>query len=86
MWRGRDIRNVAVDDLAHGNVAIIGKEVEALRLDIGRVHLLPLEVLTGELGVGRLGRLLGDGLDGRGPIDGLLGAGDVGQPSTGQQA
>lgn len=62
-------------------MAAVGSEVERLRLDAGRVHGNPLQVIFLELGVGRLGGLLGDWLDGFGAIDGLLGAGDVGEPA-----
>jgi hypothetical protein len=77
---GADSRNVAVDDLNHADVAAVGDEVPGLSLDTGRVDCVPLHVISGQLGVGLCLCLLADGLDGRGAIDGLLGAGDVGQP------
>lgn len=77
---GFNVRNVAVNDLGHAEAAAVGDKVKGLGLDIGRVHDLPLEVVAGQLSVGLLGRLLGDGADGRGAVDGLLGAGHIGQP------
>jgi hypothetical protein len=77
---GADSRNVAVDDLNHADVAAVGHKVPGLSLDTGRVDCEPLHVISGQLGVGLGLCLLADGLDGRGSIDGLLGAGDVGQP------
>jgi hypothetical protein len=77
---GADSRNIAVDDLNHADVAAVGHEVPGLSLDTGRVDCDPLHVIPGQLGVGLGLCLLADGLDGRGSIDGLLGAGDIGQP------
>ncbi len=80
MRTDRNLRNVAVDDLCEGNVAGVREEIEAFRLDASGLQRLPLEVIAGSLSVWlRLG-LLGDRLDRGGAIDGLLGAGDVGQP------
>lgn len=73
------IRNAAIDDLGNGYTAILSKEVEGLRLDAGPLHLLPLEVIPGEFRVRRLFGLFGDGSNGRGAVDGLLGAGHVGE-------
>ena len=61
-------------------MATIRHEVESLGLDVGGVHHLPLEVIAGELGMGRLIDLVSDRADGGGPVDGLLGAGHIGQP------
>lgn len=74
------IRNIAIDDLEKSDVAVLAKDVDGLGLDRRRVHGLPLQVLTLDLGEGRLLGLDGDRLDGLGAIDGLLGAGDIGQP------
>jgi len=63
-------------------VAAVGHEVPGLGLDTGRVDCDPLHVIPGQLGVGLGLCLLADGLDGRGSIDGLLGAGDIGQPEV----
>lgn len=86
MATGRIIRNVAVNDLGHGNGAILGKEVKDLVFDACLVQRQPGVVGPGQLAIRRVGLLclLGNGLDGRWAIDGLLGAGDVGQP-RGQQ-
>lgn len=81
MNAGVDSRNVAVNDLDHANVAAVGHEVPGLSLDAGRVDCDPLHVILGQLGVGLGLCLLADGLDGRGSVDGLLGAGDIGQPA-----
>lgn len=82
MATGRIIRNVAVDDLGHGNGAILSKEVKDLVFDACLVQRQPGVVGPGQLAIRRVGLLclLGNGLDGRWAIDGLLGAGDVGQP------
>jgi hypothetical protein len=77
---GTDSRNIAVDDLYHTDVAAVGHEVPGLSLDAGRVDCVPLHVIPGQLGVGLCLCLLANGLDGRGSIDGFLGAGNVGQP------
>ena len=75
-----DVRHVTKDDLAKGKNTGVCHEVEALRLDRGRVQRLPFQIIPSQLCVGcRLG-LFGDRLDGRGPVDGLLSAGDVGHP------
>lgn len=74
-----DVRNVAVDDLRETNDAVIRHEVEALGLDASRLHSSPFQVVPDELRVRRLLGLFGNRLDGRGAIDGLLGAGDIGQ-------
>lgn len=70
--RRETIRNAAVDDLYEGEMARIGKQVEGLGLDAGRVHRRPLDVVLGELGVGRRLGLFGNALAGRGAVDGLL--------------
>lgn len=75
---GNFLRDVAVDDLRHANGALVGEEVKGLGLDIGPFHLLPLQVIAANLGIGsRLG-LFGDGLDGRRAVYWLLGARDIG--------
>lgn len=53
-------------------------------LDACLVQRQPLVIGSGQLGIRRAGLfcLLGDRLDGCRAIDGLLGAGDVGQPSS----
>ena len=61
-------------------MAAVGHEVPGLSLDTGRVDCDPLHVILGQLGVGLGLCLVADGLDGRGSIDGLLSAGDIGQP------
>jgi hypothetical protein len=73
------IRNVAIEYLGKGDVTVVAKYVKALRLDRGRVHGLPLQVISRELGIGSLFSLCSDRLDGRGAVDGLLSAGDIGQ-------
>lgn len=54
-------------------------DVEHLRLHTGRVHHLPFQVVAGELGVGNGLGFFSHRLDGLGPVDGLLGAGDIGE-------
>lgn len=82
MVRWESLRNVRVDDLGKGELAAVRHEVEALRLDASRLHGLPFQVILGGLGIGsRLG-LLGDRLDSLGAVDRLLGAGDIGQPTS----
>lgn len=71
--------DVVVDDLEEADVAGVRVEVEGLRLDVGVVEGLPLQVLLGQLGVGRVARILANRLDGFGAVDGLLGTGDRGQ-------
>lgn len=80
----RSVRHVTIDDLGKGELAVFRHEIEGLRLDAGRFHRLPFHVITGEFRIGcRLG-LFGDRLDGRGAIDGLLGAGNIGEPDEEQ--
>jgi hypothetical protein len=78
---GADAEDVAEDDLHETELAIVGSHVEGLRLDVGRVHDLPAEVVLSELGVGHILGLLRDGLDGFGAIlalcDADAGKGDV---------
>lgn len=71
--------DVVVDDLEEANVAGIRVEVECLRLDVGVVECLPLQIFLGQFGEGRVACILADRLDGFGAIDGLLGTGDRGQ-------
>lgn len=80
--KGSTIRNVAVDDLAEGDGAILGEEVKDLVLDACLIWRQPLVVGSGQLGIRRAGLLclLGDRFDGGRAVDGLLGAGDIGQP------
>lgn len=65
-------RNVAVDDLDHEQVPVVGHDVEGLGLHIGVLVSLPALLVLGQDGVRSLGGLLGDRLDGLGAIDGLL--------------
>lgn len=64
----------------HADVTTVSHEVPCLSLDTGRVDCDPLHVILGQLGVGLGLCLLADGLDGRRSVDGLLSAGDIGQP------
>lgn len=76
------LRNVRVDDLGKGELAAVRHEVKALRLDASGLHGLPFQVILGGFGIGsRLG-LLGDRPDSLGAVDRLLGAGDIGQPTS----
>lgn len=77
-WRGSS-QNVAVDDLDHGQSAVVGHGVKGLGLGIGVLVGAPPQVVLGQFGVGGLLGLLGDGADGIGAIFGFLGAGDGGQ-------
>lgn len=81
----QNARHVTIDDLGKCELALIRHEVEALRLDARRVQRDPFEVVPGELGKGHFFGLVGDRSNGRGPVDGLLGAGDVGQPGARQR-
>jgi hypothetical protein len=54
----------------------LGEEVEGLRLDIGVIQRRPLQILLGQLAVGRFAGLLSHGLDGIRAVDGLLCAGN----------
>jgi hypothetical protein len=72
--------DVVVDDLKHANVARVRVEVEGLCLDIGVVEGLPLQVVLGQLGVGRVACILANRLDGFRTVDRFLGTGNRGQP------
>lgn len=72
-------RNVAVNDLDEDQIAAVGYDVEGSSLHIGILVGLPSQILLGQNGVGSLGGLLGDGLDGLGAIDGFLRAHGRGQ-------
>jgi hypothetical protein len=61
-------------------MAGVSSDVPLLCLDICRVHDDPFQILLRELGVRHRLALLGDGLDGIGPIDGFLRACDIGKP------
>lgn len=65
-------RNVAVDDLDHEQVSVVGHDVEGLSLDIGVLVRLPAQVVLGQDSVRSLAGLLSNRLDGLGAIDGLL--------------
>jgi hypothetical protein len=78
------VPNVAMDDLAQGVVSTFRHDVEALGLNAGVAQGLPLQVRVGEFGEGRLLGLLGYRLDGRGAIDRLLGARNIGEPVGGE--
>lgn len=56
----------------------LGHQVERLGLDRGPVYRDPLHVISGQLCVGSLFGILGDGFYGRGAIDGLLRANHIG--------
>jgi len=75
------LRHVTIDDLDKCQLTVVRHDVEGLRLDASRIHGLPFQVVSGELGIRRRLGLLGDRPNGRWPIDGLLGAGDVGHPT-----
>lgn len=77
------IRNVAVDNLGKGYIAIIAKEIEALGFNRCRIHGLPLQVITLELSKGRSDGLMSNRSDGTGAVDGLLSASDICQPGGG---
>jgi len=78
MCRGDNLRDVVVDDLQDALVAGIREQIEGLGLDICVVKRHPLEVLLGQLGVGRLVALLSNRLNGLRAVFGLLGAGNRG--------
>ena len=68
----RNIHNVAVNNLYHHERAIVSHDVECLGLDIGILVGAPPQVVFGQDSVGRLLRLLRNGSDGFGAIDGFL--------------
>jgi len=74
------VRDIAVDDLSHGDMTAICGDVEGLRLDTGVGKSSPFQVVPRQLGVRHGLGLLSDGVNGRGAIDGFLGSGDVGEP------
>lgn len=78
----RNARHVTIDDLGECELTLVGHEVEALRLNTRRVQRHPFQIVSGELGKGGFLGLFGDRSNGRGPVDGLLGTGDVGQPGA----
>jgi hypothetical protein len=47
------VRHVTIDDLDKYDLTIIRRNVEGLRLDAGRVHDLPFQVVSRELRVRR---------------------------------
>lgn len=73
--------DVVVDNLEEANVASVRVEVEGLGLNVGVVECLPLQILLGQLGEGRVACVLSNRLDGLRAVDGLLGTGDGGQPA-----
>lgn len=73
-----------MNDLHKRQVAAVRRQVENLRLNARRVHVHPFEIVARELRVRHRRGLLGDGADGGGAVDGLLGAGHVGQPVWGK--
>lgn len=77
-------RNVTIDDLHETNVTIVRRQIKGLSLDTGRVHGLPFQVIAGDLRVRDVLCFFSDGPDSRRAIDGLLCAGDVGQPGDGE--
>ena len=70
-------RDVTIEHLRHSHMPTIGKEIEGLGLDVGRVHCHPFQIVLGDLAVRRRLGLLGYGLQRGGPIDGFGGACDV---------
>ena len=79
-YTGAYLRNIAVNNLHKRQVSAIRRQVENLGLHARRVHIHPFEIVALELRERHRRGLLGDGADGGGAIDGLLGAGHVGQP------
>lgn len=75
------LRNVAVNNLRHSESALIGEEVKGLRLDVGPFHLLPLQIVAADFGVGSLFGFFSHRSDGGRAVDGLLRAGDIGDPA-----
>lgn len=59
-------------------MAGVAEDVEGLCFDIGVIEGGPLEVILGQLSVGRLVALLAHGLDGLRTVFGLLGTGNRG--------
>lgn len=76
----RYVRHIAINDLDKCFVPIVCKKVKGESLDTCCIHDMPLLILPLELGVGCGLGLLSNRPDSRGPIDGLLGAGDISQP------
>lgn len=65
---GAHAEDVAVDDLDEAELAFVAGHVEGLGLDVGGAHDFPAQVILGELGVGDILSLLGDGLNGLGAV------------------
>jgi hypothetical protein len=64
LFWGATVRNVAVNDLGHGDMAIVRGEVEGLGLDIRRIHALPFQIISSELRIFGGLSLFGDRSDG----------------------
>lgn len=75
-----DIRNVTIDDLSKSRITIVADQIETEGFYARCVHSEPFHILPLELGIRRLFGLFSDGSDGRRAIDGLFGAGHIGQP------
>lgn len=75
-----NLLDIAVYNLGHTQLSIVRNHVEGLGLDASRSHGLPFQIVSSEFGIGSRLCFLSDRLDGRRAIDGLLGAGDIGQP------
>lgn len=54
------LRDIAVDDLSHSNMATVRHQIECLCLHTRRGHCSPLQISLIQLGVGYLLCLLGD--------------------------
>lgn len=76
------LRHIAVDDLRESDVAAVRLYVECLRLDTGRVHGLPFQVVARDFGIRRRLSFFSYRSDGRRAVDGFLGAGDIGQSAS----
>jgi hypothetical protein len=66
-------------------VSLVSVDIEGLSLDAGRLHGGPFQVIFDQLGVGGVILVLPDCLNGRGTVDGLFGAHDVGQSGSGAE-
>ena len=78
----KSLRNVGVDDLGKGELATVRHQVEALRLDAGRLHGRPFQVISGGFGIRSGLGLLSNRPDGLGAVDRLFGAGDISQSTS----
>lgn len=77
--KGGCVRHVTINDLSKCCISIVPQNIKAEGLDAGRVHRMPLHVVSLEFGVGSFLRLLSNRADRGGTINRLFRAGHIGQ-------